>query len=60
MDKRKILVVGELNQLGGFISTVFNKRGFDATLVDSSRHIKETYTEIYSELSRKNYHMKWK
>jgi DNA-binding NtrC family response regulator len=57
MDKWKILVVGELNQVGGFISTVFNKKGFDATVVDSSRYIKETCVEIYGELSRKNYDM---
>lgn len=57
MNKWKILVVGELSQVGGFISTVFNKKGFDATVVDSSKYIKETYVEIHAELSRKNYDM---
>jgi DNA-binding NtrC family response regulator len=57
MDKWKILVVGELDSIGGFISTALNKIGLNATVVDSSRYIKETCVEIYGELSRKNYDM---
>jgi len=57
MDKWKILVVGELDSIGGFISTALNKIGFNAIVVDSSRYIKETCVEIYGELSRKNYDM---
>jgi DNA-binding response OmpR family regulator len=57
MDKLRVLVVAELGSVGGFISTVLNKKGFDVTVVDSSRSIKETYVEIHAELSRKKYDM---
>lgn len=57
MDKLKVLVIGKLDSIGGFISTVLNKKGFDVTVVDSSRSIKETYVEIHAELSHKKYDM---
>jgi DNA-binding NtrC family response regulator len=57
MDKSKILVIGELDSMGGFISTLFNKKGFDVNVVDTSGHVEETYSKIRAELSRKNYDM---
>jgi len=57
MGKWKILVVANLESIGEFLLILFNKRGFDATLVDSTRHIKEKYVKIYAELSRKKYDM---
>jgi len=57
MGKWKILVVAASNDLGDFLSIFFNKRGFDANVVDTTRHIKEKYVKIYAELSRKKYDM---
>jgi DNA-binding NtrC family response regulator len=57
MGKWKILVVAASNDLGDFLSIFLNKRGFDANVVDTTRHIKEKYVKIYAELSRKKYDM---
>jgi DNA-binding response OmpR family regulator len=57
VDKWKILVVANLESIGEFLLILFNKRGFDVTLVDTTRHIKEKYVKIYAELSRKKYDM---
>jgi DNA-binding response OmpR family regulator len=57
MDKWKILVVAASNDEGDFLSTFLNNKGFDVTLVDTTRHIKEKYVMIYAELSRKKYDM---
>jgi CheY-like chemotaxis protein len=55
MYKLKGLAIGILDQVGGIISNILNRKGFDVTVVDSSRSIKETYMEIRAELSRGKY-----
>ncbi len=51
MAKLKILVVAELDSIGGFISELLGMEGFDVTVVDPFRPIEE----IYAELSRQKY-----
>lgn len=55
MANLKVLVIAELDSIGQFISNLLSREGFDVTVVDSSRSVKETCMEIHAELSRKNY-----
>ena len=55
MDKLKVLVVGGLDQVGGIISNILNRKGFDVNAVDTSGQVKETLSEIPAELSRRKY-----
>ena len=55
--KWKILVIAELESVGGFLSPVLRSEAFDVTVVDSFRPVEEIYAEIHAELSRKNYDM---
>jgi DNA-binding NtrC family response regulator len=57
MDELRVLVVAELGSVGGLISNILDRKGFDVTVVDSSRPVAETCAEIRAELSRKNYDM---
>lgn len=55
MDKWKILVIAQLDQIGGIISKILNGKGFDANVVDTSGRVEETYSKIRAELSRREY-----
>ena len=55
MDKLKVLVIAELDQVGGFISKILNRKGFDVNVVDTSGQMEETHSEIRAELSRREY-----
>jgi DNA-binding response OmpR family regulator len=58
MDKLKVLVVAELDQVGGIISKILNRTGFDVNVVNTSLtlgQVEETHSEIHAELSRGKY-----
>jgi DNA-binding response OmpR family regulator len=55
MDKLKVLVVAELDSIGGLISNILNRIGFDVNVVDTSGQVEETHSEIHAELSRGKY-----
>jgi serine/threonine protein kinase len=49
----KVLVVARLDDMGGFISKILNRKGFDVNVLDTSRQVKEALSEIRAELSRR-------
>jgi len=53
MEKYKILVIAELNSLGGIISGLLSKEGIEVTVVEAWDRVEK----IYAELSRNNYDM---
>lgn len=58
MDKLKVLIVAELDQVGGPISKILNRVGFDVNVVNTSLtlgQVEETDSEIHAELSRGKY-----
>jgi tetratricopeptide (TPR) repeat protein/DNA-binding response OmpR family regulator len=55
MDKLKVLVVARLDDMGGFISKILNRQGFDVNVLDTFRQVKETLSEIPAELSQRKY-----
>jgi len=55
MDKLKVLVVAELDSIGGLISNILNRIGFDVNVVDTSGQVKETHSKIRAGLSREKY-----
>jgi DNA-binding NtrC family response regulator len=60
MDKLKVLVVGGLDQVGGSISKILNRTGFDVNVVNTSLtlgRVEETHSEIHAELSRGKYNL---
>jgi DNA-binding response OmpR family regulator len=54
-DKLRVLVIAELNHVGGNISKILNKKAFDVNVLDTSRQVKEALSEIRAELSRREY-----
>ena len=55
MDKLKVLVIAKLDQVGGIISKILNRKGFGVNVVDTSGQVEETYSKIRAELSRREY-----
>ena len=58
MDNLKVLIVAELDQVGGAISKILNRVGFDVNVVNTSLtlgQVEETHSEIHAELSRGKY-----
>lgn len=53
MDNLKVLVIGESDSVGGLVSKILSRKGFDVTVVDACFRPEK----IHAELSRKKYDM---